>query len=181
MTGTTATSPASFAQENGAAVLNRRQKRMQERENKKEKDKKTNKGFRRSGTSTPTPLESETEQGPQGAKKKVQAPNGRVLIVDSVGNVYVEEEDEHGERVELLLDPEEIPKPTFSRTVLFRLPMWTYHKIHSRVTGVESTYKQAELEDPETITTREVDDPEPKQESKNGIARKRVKRNGKAH
>lgn len=181
MTATTASPPASLAQENGAAVLNRRQKRMQERENKKEKDKKTSRGVKRSGTSTPTPLESEAEQGPQGAKKKVQAPNGKVLIVDSVGNVYVEEEDEHGERVELLLDPEEIPKPTFSQTVLFRLPVWTYHKIHSRIAGVQSSYQQAELEDSETTTDREVRDLELKQESRNGAARKRVKRNGKAH
>lgn len=174
MTGSAASPPAAFAQENGAAALNRRQKRMQERENKKEKDKKTSKGIRRSGTSTPTPLESEPDHGPQGSKKRVQAPNGKVLIVDSVGNVYVEEEDENGERVELLLDPEEIPKPTFRETVLFRLPVWTYHKIQSRIAGVQSNYEQAELEDLE-------EDPELKQDSRNEAARKRGKRNGKAH
>ena len=174
MTGSAASPPTAFAQENGAAVLNRRQKRMQERENKKEKDKKTSKGIRRSGTSTPTPLESEPDHGPQGSKKKVQAPNGKVLIVDSVGNVYVEEEDENGERVELLLDPEEIPKPTFRETVLFRLPVWTYHKIQSRIAGVQSNYEQAELEDLE-------EDPALKQDSRNEAARKRGKRNGKAH
>lgn len=181
MTGMTASPPASLAQENGAAVLNRRQKRMQERENKKEKDKKTGKGLKRSGTSTPTPIESEPEQGPQGAKKKVQARNGKVLIVDSVGNVYVEEEDDNGERVELLLDPEEIPKPTFRRTVLFRLPVWTYHKIQSRIAGVQSNYEQSELEDLETANDGEDGDPEIKEDSRNGAARKRVKRNGKAH
>ena len=178
-TGTTASSPASSAPENGAAVLNRRQKRMQEKENKKEKDKRLSKGPRRSGTSTPTPLDSESEQGPQGAKKKVQAPNGKVLIVDSVGNVFVEEE-ENGERVELLLDPEEIPKPTFKQTVLFRLPMWTYHKIQSRIAGVQSNYEQAELEDLETTPNGEDAEPVLKQDSRNGTARKRGKRNGKA-
>ncbi|KAL9138682.1 MAG: hypothetical protein Q9175_000118 [Cornicularia normoerica] len=180
-TGTTASSPASLAQENGAAVLNRRQKRMQEREDKKEKDKKTSKGIRRSGTSTPTSLESEPEQGPQGAKKKVQAPNGKVLIVDSVGNVYVEEEDENGERVKLLLDPEEIPKPTFRQTILFRLPVWTYNKIQTRIAGVQSNYEQAESEDLETIANGEDGDLEMKRDSRSGAARKRVKRNGKAH
>lgn len=171
MTGTTASPPASLAQENGAAVLNRRQKRMQERENKKEKDKKTSKGTRRSGTSTP--LESEPEQVPQGAKRKVQAPNGKILIVDSVGNVYVEQEDENGERMELLLDPEEIPKPTVRQTVLLRLPVWIYHKIKSRVVSVQPNYEQAESKGLDATTDGE--------DSRNGAARKRGKRNGKAH
>ena len=178
--GTTATPSASLAQENGAVVYNRRQKRMQERENKREKDKKSSKGSRQSGTSTPTPLESESEQGPQGAKKRVQAPNGKVLIVDSTGNVYVQEEDENGEKIELLLDPGEIPKPTFRQTVLFRLPLWTYRRIQSRIAGVHSNYNKAELEGVE-ITTEDKDaDPALKQESSNGTARKRGKRNGKA-
>ena len=180
MTGMTASSPASFAQENGAAVLNRRQKRMQEKENKKEKDKKPSKGTRRSGTSTPAPLDSEPEQGPQGPKRKVQAANGKILIVDSVGNVYVEEEDENGERVELLLDPEEIRKPTFKQTVLFRLPLWIYHTIRSRIPGVQSNYEQAELQDLEPTTDGEDADPALKHDSRNGTARKRAKRNGKA-
>ena len=180
MTGTTASAPASFAQENGAAVLNRRQKRMQERENKKEKDKKTSKATRRSGTSTPTPLESEAEQGPQGTKRKVQAPNGKFLTVDSVGNVYVEEEDEDGEKVELLLDPDEISKPTFRQTILFRLPIWTFYTIRGRIAGAQSKYEQAELEDL-GFTTDGVDaDPALKEDSRDGIARKRGKRNGKA-
>lgn len=178
--GATNNTPGSFAQENGAAVLNRRQKRMQEKENKKEKEKKTSKGTRRSGTSTPTPLDSEPEQGPQGAKRKVQAPNGKVLIVDSVGNVYVEEEDENGERVELLLDTEEIPKPTFKQTVLVRLPLWAYHKIQSRIAGVQSNYEQAELEDMEITSNGEDADLALKQDPRNGAARKRGKRNGKA-
>ncbi len=180
ITGATASPPASFAQENGAAVPNRRQKRMQERENKKDKDKKTSKGAKRSGTSTPTPLDSESEQGPQGAKKKVQASNGKVLIVDSVGNVYVEEVDDNGERVELLLDPEEILKPTFRQTVLFRLPLWTYHKIQSRIVGVQANREQAELEDLDNTTSGEDADPALKQNSRNGTARKRGKRSGKA-
>ena len=42
--------------------------------------------------------------GPQGAKKRVVAENGKVLIVDTVGNVYLEEETEEGETHEYLLD-----------------------------------------------------------------------------
>ena len=152
---------------------------MLERENKKDKDKNPSKGVKRSGTSTPTPLESEREHGPQGAKKKVQASNGKVLIVDSEGNVYVEEVDDNGERVELLLDPEEILKPTFRQTVLFRLPLWTYHKIQSRIAGVQAN-EQAELEDLDNTTSGEDADPALKQNSRNGTARKRGKRSGKA-
>ena len=176
----TTTPPASLSQENGAVVYNRRQKRMQERENKREKDKKTSKGSKRSGTNTPTPLESEPEQGPQGAKKRVQAPNGKVLIVDSMGDVYVQEENENGERVELLLDPGEIPKPTFRQTVLFRLPSWTYRTIQSRISGVQSSYKQDELENLDTAAEWKDADPASKQDSSSGTARKRGKRNGKA-
>lgn len=126
LAGTTATAPPPSAQENEVAGLNRRQKRMQERESKKE-DKK-NKGARQSGTSTP--LESEPEvTGPQGSKKKVQAPNGKIMIVDSVGNVFLEQENEEGEKQEYLLDPNELPRPTFRQTILFRLPLWVYSKI----------------------------------------------------
>ena len=175
MTGTTASAPASFAQENGAAVLNRRQKRMQEKENRKEKDKKPSGGSRRNGTSTPVSSESGPEPGPQGAKKRVQAPNGKILIVDSMGNVYVEEEDEDGERVELLLNPDEISKPTFRQTVLFRLPMWTYHKIRSRITGVESDNEQAEPKDSATTTDGMDESAVSKKDSRNGIGKRAKK------
>ena len=178
MTGTTATTPPpqALAQENGAAVLNRRQKRMQERESKKE-DKKS-KGSRRSGTSSP--LEPEPEPGPQGTKKKVQAPNGKVMIVDSVGNVFLEEEDEDGSKQEFLLDPDELPKPTFRQTILFRLPAWTYSTMKSRISGAQSNYEQAELADLELTNVGEDEGAgqEPKS-SVNGSARKRGKRNGK--
>ena len=178
MTGTTA-SPAgqTFAQENGAAVLNRRQKRMQERESKKE-DRKT-KGLRRSDTSTP--LESEPEPGPQGTRKRVQAPNGKVMIVDSVGNVFLEEEDEDGSRQEYMLDPDELPMPTFKHTVLFRLPAWTFSAMRNRISSAQSNYEQAELADLKMTKRGENEDPaqEPKS-AVNGSARKRGKRDGKA-
>ncbi|KAL2045995.1 hypothetical protein N7G274_001442 [Stereocaulon virgatum] len=177
MTGTTATPPPqTFAQGNGAAVLNRRQKRTQEKESKRE-DKKS-KGYRRSGTSTP--LESETEPGPQGTKKKVQAPNGKVMIVDSIGNVFLEEEDEHGSKQEFLLDPNQLPKPTFRQTILFQIPAWTYHTIKGRISSAQLNEKQAELASLEVTKSGEEDGAtqEPKS-SVNGLARKRGKRNSK--
>jgi len=82
---------------------NRKQRRLQEKENKKAgKNPKAAKAAREKGVSTP--VEAELTSGPVGAKKRVMAQNGKVLIVDSVGNVYVEEETEEGAMVELLLD-----------------------------------------------------------------------------
>ena len=177
MAGTTATPPSqTFARENGAAVLNRRQKRMQEKENKKE-DKKS-KVAKRSGTSTP--IEIEPDPGPQGVKRKVQAPNGKVMIVDSVGNVYLEEEDEDGTKHEFLLDPDELPQPTLGQTVLFRLPVWTYSTLKSWITGVQADHEQAELAGLGP-NDHEVTDAVGTQKLTNGSARKRGKKNGKLH
>ncbi|MCJ1276781.1 hypothetical protein MMC21_004588 [Puttea exsequens] len=174
MMGTTAAAaPQTFAQENGAAVLNRRQKRMQERETKR--DEKKAKGKAQSGTSTP--IETEPAAGPQGAKKRVVAPNGKVMVVDSVGNVFLEEEDEEGEKQEFLLDPNELPKPTLRQTVLVRLPMWAYDRILGKVSRTQEDYEEAELNDLETTGTGEEKTPKV-----NGAARRRGKGkgNGKA-
>jgi hypothetical protein len=51
-----------------------------------------------------TPKEAEITSGPVGAKKRTVAENGKVLIVDSVGNVFLEEETEEGDVQEFLLD-----------------------------------------------------------------------------
>jgi hypothetical protein len=82
---------------------NRKQKRQMEREQRKQgKNPKVAKIAKEKGISTP--VEAELTSGPIGAKKRVVAQNGKVLIVDSVGNVYVEELSEEGQTVELLLD-----------------------------------------------------------------------------
>jgi len=90
--------------EDGAAMnWNRRQKRQQEKENRKAaKNPKAVKAAKTSGISTP--VEAELTSGPTGAKKRVVAENGKVLIVDSVGNVYLEEETDDGQIHEYLLD-----------------------------------------------------------------------------
>ena len=177
MAGTTTTPPSqTLVRENAAAVLNRRQKRMQEKENKKE-DKKS-KVAKRSGTSTP--VETEQDPGPQGVRRKVQAPNGKVMVVDSVGNVYLEEEDEDGSKHEYLLDADEIPQPTFGQTVLFRLPAWIYSTLKSRITGVQANHEQVESaglggnnhEETEALGTPTL---------KNDSARKRGRKNGRQH
>ena len=179
MTGTASAAPpaSSFAQENGQAVLNRRQKRMQEKEAKKEK--KSGRGNRGSGISTPQ--ESETEAvGPQGSKKKVQAENGKVLIVDSVGNVFLEEENEEGETGEYLLDPDEIRKPSYRDTVVFRLPVWAFRTVKGRLVGkavaVDENGTNEELSGGENGTGSAA----LKEAAVTDKVRKRGKRNGKA-
>ena len=129
----------SFAQENGAAVLNRRQKREQEKEAKKQSKKVSKRGGKdNSGTSTPVeaePAADPTVTGPQGSRKKVMAENGKVLIVDSFGHVFLEQEDDEGEKGEYLLDPTEIPKPTVRDTFMYRFPIWAYEKAMLKIKG----------------------------------------------
>lgn len=122
----------------GTVVLNRRQKRTKEKESKKEKEKDSRKGkpsAQRHGKNTLLNGAGTETTGPQGARKKVQAENGKTLIVDSVGNVYLEEEDENGEKGEFLLDPDEITKPTWRETLLARLPILLYSKARGRLLG----------------------------------------------
>ena len=147
---------------------------MQEKENKKE-DKKS-KVAKRSGTSTP--VETEQDPGPQGARRRVQAPNGKVMIVDSVGNVYLEQEDEDGTKQEYLLDADEIPQPTFGQTVLFRLPAWTYSTLKSRIIGVQANHEQVELAGLGANNHEEIEDLGAPT-LKNDTARKRGKKNGR--
>jgi hypothetical protein len=89
---------APVAEENGNSALNRRQKRMQEKEDKKN----LKKGIVKEDISEPQ--EPLLVSGPQGSKRRVVAENGKVLIVDSVGNVFVEETTEEGTTHEYLID-----------------------------------------------------------------------------
>lgn len=112
--------------------VNRRERRAQEKEAKKKKAKDRNlkpsaaNKQRQSGTSTPLEIaESGTSTPVPGPKKRVEAENGKMLIVDKEGNVFLEEKDEETEETELfLLDPNEIVRPTFKETWLYRLPAW---------------------------------------------------------
>lgn len=110
--------------------LNRRQKRMQEKDSKKKDTTRVAKTARSRGISKP--VDAQAMEGPQGSKKKVIAENGKVLIVDSLGNVYLEDETAEGERHEFLLDPDEIPKPTIMQTALLRLPVWLFNQTAGR-------------------------------------------------
>jgi len=52
--------------------------------------------------------------------------------VDSIGNVFLEETDEDGNVNQFLLDMNEIQRPTFRDTAVYRLPIWIYRKAFDR-------------------------------------------------
>ncbi|KAI0903125.1 hypothetical protein F4823DRAFT_636697 [Ustulina deusta] len=133
-------------------ALNRKQRRMQEKETRKESAKDGKRPSRAkgrssqqvSGSATPVP-QPPPGPGPTGAKKRVVAENGKILVVDSLGDVYLEQEDADGNVHEFLLDPTELPAPTIRDTALFRLPGWLYALTAGRVLG-QSTPSPADSE-----------------------------------
>ncbi|CCU76780.1 unnamed protein product [Blumeria hordei] len=106
-------------------LVNRRQRRMQEKDGKKEKKPKSSRIHKPAVTATADPC---------GPKKRVVAENGKILVVDSTGNVYLEQTDEEGENQEILLEPNELIRPTVFDTALCRLPIWAYSSISNRFT-----------------------------------------------
>ncbi|MCJ1231325.1 DnaJ sub C member 1 [Toensbergia leucococca] len=178
----TATAEVAPFQPDSAFAMNRRQKRMQEKESKKEKELKRARGSRRSGTSTP--LETDSASGQQTERKRVQAENGKTLIVDSIGNVYLEEDNEDGESEEYLLDPDEIQKPTFRQTILVRLPVWAYTSLKDRSFGRSGRFQSDEVDVDEQQTSANDSGVDCKISDGKAVtteqARKRGKRNGKA-
>ncbi|KIV77604.1 hypothetical protein PV11_09393 [Exophiala sideris] len=109
--------PATAEEPDPMANLNRRQKRELERQNKKEKPGKNK------AAPKVAPVQSSTSE-----RRRVTAENGKILVVDSTGDVFLEEEDEDGNVQEFLLDIDEIHKPTIWDTGIVRLPVWLYRK-----------------------------------------------------
>ncbi|CAI7623484.1 hypothetical protein PCG10_001014 [Penicillium crustosum] len=148
--------PAPESGETGAVAVNRRQKRMMDKENKKDKKGGGARVTARasSGTSTPTEQVAST-----GERKRVVAENGKTLIVDSIGNVFLEEQNEAGERQEFLLDIDQIERPSIRQTMVFRLPIWCFNKTVGRVLGssaeeeVDSDEAEELVEEAETTAT----------------------------
>lgn len=91
--GTSGANLAADTQDAGLQSLNRRQRRMQDKENRKGKGVKEGNG----GSTEPA-------SSPSLERRRVVAENGKVLVVDSAGNVYLEEETEDGGTEEHLLD-----------------------------------------------------------------------------
>lgn len=169
----TAPAPAPEAPEAGAVAMNRRQKRMMDKENRKEKKSGRANGrgvgsASASGTSTPTEQPVST-----GERKRVVAENGKVLIVDSIGNVFLEEESEDGEKQEFLLDVNEIQRPSMRETVIFKLPLWAYRKTVGRVLGSSQPVEEEE----EVQATELVDAVTEATATTKASARRRGKRN----
>lgn len=119
-----ATPPPPTDEAESMANLNRRQKREMGRQNKKE----AKSGKKSRGTNTPDEQAPSITAAPTGQKKRVVAENGKVLVVDSIGNVFLEEEDEDGNTDLFQLDINEIPRPTFRDTAVYRLPIFLYRK-----------------------------------------------------
>lgn len=90
--------------------MNRAQRRLN-------KPKKAGSG----GTSTPVP-------GPNGAgKRRVVAENGKILIVDSAGDVFLDGKDEDGNDFQFPLNLDDIEGPKIRNTFLVRLPLWAFN------------------------------------------------------
>ncbi|KAL3430836.1 hypothetical protein BDV09DRAFT_177837 [Aspergillus tetrazonus] len=169
---TVPTPDAANAADAGAMPMNRRQKRLMDRENRKEKKGSAKTGSRRSGTATPT---GETVES-TGERKRVIAENGKVLIVDSVGNVFLEEETEDGERQEFLLDLEEIQRPTLRDTMIFRLPRWIYRKTVGQLGGSSAVDDEVASEDEQVDTVEQPGQSSSAVSSRGAAARRRGKR-----
>ena len=194
--GGTATPPVAAGDEDGIAQpRNRRERRMQEKETKKSKpDKKAKKA-----TPSATP-----PSGSTGPKKRVVAENGKVLVVDIAGNVYLEQADEDGETHEFLLDvsqsktphttqliyiqPNELPKPTIKDTALYRVPIWAFNRTAGRLLNKSLAKEDSdeEIEEEEVASSSSgADDFEVLEKVKttaqngNGKAVRRNKKNGR--
>ncbi|KAK1999590.1 DnaJ domain-containing protein [Colletotrichum falcatum] len=135
--------------------MNRKQRRMQEQVARREATKERGGRFRKSagggsgsGSGTATPREMPAVQGgPTGSKKRVVAENGKILVVDSLGDVYLEEQDEDGNTEQYLLDPNELPQPTIRDTALVRLPIWAYNRTVGRALGQNNVDLKIDTED----------------------------------
>ncbi|KAF1360352.1 hypothetical protein EJ07DRAFT_155320 [Lizonia empirigonia] len=124
---------------------NRKEARAWEKDQRKNSKKPAAvKKARAAGISAP--VETELISGPQGAKKRIVAENGKVLIVDSVGNVFLEEETADGMKGEFLLDPDEEPAPTIYDTLLFKLPRFIYNQSAGRILGKKELIDEPLLE-----------------------------------
>ncbi|KAI0007458.1 hypothetical protein F4779DRAFT_502588 [Xylariaceae sp. FL0662B] len=160
--------------------MNRKQRRMQERETRKESTKEGKRlgrvrgrgGQQASGSATPVPQAQSS--GPGGSKKRVVAENGKVLVVDSLGDVYLEQEDADGNVEELLLDPNEFSRPTLADTALYKLPFWVYGLTLGRVFGkpkpVDDSDEQAEDDEVEELIDDDDDSDPPQRTPSTGSA-----------
>ncbi|KAM0252306.1 hypothetical protein ACHAQJ_007799 [Trichoderma viride] len=136
--------PAPAAEEDEAAAAppqprNRKERRMQEKESRKDDgNKSSSKKARKGASSKNSSQEASAAPTPTGARKRVVAENGKILVVDSQGDVFLEEEDEDGNVNEYLLDPNELAKPTIRDTAVVRVPIWILRSTIGRYVTLDS-------------------------------------------
>ena len=164
----TATSTPDMSEsEPNAASMTRKQKRQVEKDIKKEKRVKKPAGFKQPERAAIAPPEQAS--GPVGRRREVEAENGKKLVVDSTGDVYLKEDDEL-----FLLDIDEIEAPTFRNTALYRVPLWLYQKavgrFLSRDAKSDENAGEGETEEDQTPVAEPI----------NGSARKRNRADGKS-
>ncbi|KAH6691544.1 DnaJ domain-containing protein [Plectosphaerella plurivora] len=136
-----------------AMPVNRRQRRLQEAAARKDKGIK---GKKNAGSGTATPKEAAPQQAaPTGPRKRVIAENGKVLVVDLAGNVYLEEQDEEGNLETFLLDLNELKAPTFTDTAVVRLPLWVFNSTVGRFLGGKASSTE-DLDDLEVDSDNDV-------------------------
>ncbi|KAG5995899.1 hypothetical protein E4U43_002952, partial [Claviceps pusilla] len=129
---------------------NRRERRMQQKGVKKETGRgRPKKALKKTATTS----SRDASSGPTGVRRRVVAQNGKILVVDSLGDVYLEEEDEEGVVNEYLLDPNELAQPTFKDTAVVRLPLHLFNLTLGRLIA----NKDVEIELDVTEAEEQVD------------------------
>ncbi|KAM3513795.1 hypothetical protein MY11210_002520 [Beauveria gryllotalpidicola] len=140
-----APSPADASAEEEDAGMpvprNRKERRMMEKETRKEDGRPSKKKSAKRTASKPSSRDDSV--APTGVKKRVVAENGKVLVVDSMGHVFLEEQDEEGNVQEYLLDPEELAAPTYKDTAVVQVPLFLFKASVGRLFGSKA---DAELE-----------------------------------
>ncbi|TQV99851.1 hypothetical protein V2A60_005281 [Cordyceps javanica] len=131
-----AAAPAAEEEEDAAAPVprNRKERRMMEKETRKEEGRPSKKKDRKARAAS-KPSSRDASVTPTGVKKRVVAENGKVLVVDSQGDVFLEEQDEEGNVHEYLLDPEELAAPTYKDTAVVQVPLFLFKASIGRVFG----------------------------------------------
>ncbi|TVY59655.1 putative J domain-containing protein [Lachnellula suecica] len=133
-----------------AQPVNRKMRRMQEKDAKKgDKSVKKTKGIKAAKASPAgTPPVNAT-----GPRKRVVAENGKTLVVDSVGNVYLEQANEEGEIQEFLLDPNELAPPTLKDTALYRVPIWAFDRLAGKFLRKAPSFTEEDEEEEEVASS----------------------------
>ncbi|RPA92081.1 hypothetical protein L873DRAFT_242738 [Choiromyces venosus 120613-1] len=104
----------------------------------------------RSGSATPS-IQNTT-------KRRVVADNGKVLMVDSAGAVYLVDQDENAKDVHFMLDVDEIEGPKIKNTLLVTLPLWIFNKTIGRlIPGRNAAANRGEVYDSEEDIEDEED------------------------